>query len=1145
MKIDKGSLRLSASDISNHLACLHLTQLNLAVARGLRKKPDVFDPSLQTLQERGYRHEAAYLDYLRARGLEVLELPRDPDVSAGKERTLDAMRAGVDVIAQATLTKGRWLGYADVLFKVARASSLGAWSYEPHDTKLARETKAGAVLQLCLYAHLLEDLQGILPEFMCVVPPSVDFRPHPLRVNDYLAYYRWVRTRLEAGTDTPVATTYPEPTLHCESCEWRETCESRRRQDDHLSLVAGITRIQRNELVARNVATLASFAQLPFPLFRPERGSVEALTRAREQARIQLEGRVANKPVHELLEPQAERGLARLPEPSPGDLFLDFEGDPFVGEDGLEYLFGYAWQGAEGRLEYRARWALTRQEERRAFEDFVDELMERWALHPGMHVYHFAPYEPAAIKRLMGRHGTRGDEVDRMLRGKLFVDLYHVVRQGVRASVESYSIKKLEPFFDYVRDVPLLEVGPFKRDLEATLELAAPGAIPDIDPEARKVVQIYNRDDCVSAMRLRAWLEKCRAELLAKGHAMSRPTPKIADASEGKMQEREATRQLRDRLTAGIAPEPGVRDARDRARLLLADLLEFHRREENVSWWEYYRLTELSDEDLADERKAIAGLRFERVISSGGRKTPVHRYRFPPQDVDLDPDDLLEIPDGEKSRKVGSVAAIDGAAGWVDIKKRRDTVEVHPTAVFSNEVIKFPEGAESLARLADWVASNGVDAPGPLRAGRDLLLRSPPRLSPSGRGLERQAGEDAVTHAQRVGRELAGGVLPIQGPPGAGKTYIGARMVLSLVAAGKKVGVTAVSHKVIENFLAEILKAAKKERVVVPVGRRIPSDETPSDGPIREFNNQEEALDALQSGSTQVLGGTAWVWAREDTAGAVDVLFIDEAGQLSLANALAVSQAAESLVLIGDPRQLEQPKKGSHPEGAEVSALEHLLGDRLTVPADRGLFLEESWRLHPSLCAFTSEIFYEGRLHSRPANERIRVKASPLEHAGFWFLPVAHAGNQNLSMEEVDAVARLVDKLVRPGATWTNAEGERQPLTRNDVLIVAPYNAQVNALEAQLPGMQIGTVDRFQGREAAVVIVSMASSSAEDAPRGMEFLYSLNRLNVATSRAKAACVLVASPTLFEPSCRTPRQMQLANAFCRYVELASPLNLESK
>ncbi len=290
-------LVLSATDLANHLACRHLTFLNLAAASGRLKPPIFHDDRLEALRQRGFQHESAYLDHLRSQGREVLEL-RDLGLgSKAVEQTVAAMRAGSEVIAQATLASGHWHGRADVLMKVDRPSDLGGWSYEVIDTKLSRETRAGTLLQLCLYSDLLGEVQGAACEHMYVVTPQSGFVPQEYRFEDCSAFYRRVKGKLltsVADVDRP-PNAYPEPCAHCEICNWRARCDRQRRQDDHLSLVAGIQRLQRQELEQRQVATLEALGELTLPIpFKPRRGSRDGYHRVREQARVQLEGRRRN-----------------------------------------------------------------------------------------------------------------------------------------------------------------------------------------------------------------------------------------------------------------------------------------------------------------------------------------------------------------------------------------------------------------------------------------------------------------------------------------------------------------------------------------------------------------------------------------------------------------------------------------------------------------------------------------------------------------------------------------------------------------------------------------------------------------------------------------------------------------------------------
>ncbi len=499
-----------------------------------------------------------------------------------------------------------------------------------------------------------------------------------------------------------------------------------------------------------------------------------------------------------------------------------------------------------------------------------------------------------------------------------------------------------------------------------------------------------------------------------------------------------------------------------------------------------------------------------------------------------------------RSTRFGGVVRTDRAARTIDVKKGPKRAEDHPSAVFAHMHIPPRVLEDAIFRVGESVDADGrVDAGLP-SAARDLLLARAPRVH-TGTFAPRD-GESVTDYAVRLVGDLDHTVLAIQGPPGSGKTYTGARMICALVKQGKKVGVTANSHKVIRNLLDAVAHEAERQRETVRLAHKVRDGDDEDDDDIarghatvvRETSDNGEARGLLQSGEADVLGGTAWLWAPEDFAGAVEVLFVDEAAQMSLANAVAASGAANSLVLLGDPQQLAQPIKGSHPDGAGVSALEHMLGGHKTMPPDRGLFLPITWRLAPDICAFTSELFYESRLESKPGLEQQRLMgATAFEGAGLWLAEVDHDGNRNSSQEEIDIVADLVRRLTSPGVQWVNEKGEAAQLKGENILVVAPYNAQVSRLAEQLAGTgaRVGTVDRFQGQEAPVVIYSMATSRPEDAPRGMEFLYSLNRLNVATSRARCAAILVASPRLFEPECGTPRQMKLANALCRFRELA--------
>jgi predicted RecB family nuclease len=1130
---------LSATDIANFLACHHLTALDRAEAAGGIRRPFFSDPGIELLRKLGLQHEQAYLHSLgEQQAAEIVEIPKGISRTEAVGKTLEALHRGAAVVYQAAFEEESWVGRPDFLVRVSTPSTLGPWSYEVVETKLARSTKAGAIIQLCFYSEVLSKIQGIAPQFMHVVLGG-GREPEKFLVQHFIAYFRKVRRDFQQASKV-ITNTYPEPVEHCDVCSWFPVCDKRRRDDDNLCLVAGMTRRQRKQLESRGVTTLAGLAVLALPAKEKFDGIGDtALLRIREQARLQLQGRQEDRLIYELLQPVVpEKGLAALPPPSPGDMFLDLEGDPYASDQGLEYLFGVVTvpeQPEKGPV-YTAHWSLDSASEKAVFEKFIADVMERWKHHPDMHVFHYAPYEPTAIKRLAGEHGTCVDEVDQLLRARVFVDLYRVVRQGLRASVESYSIKKLEPLYGFTRSTPLQQALLALQSFEAILAFgkgqeAAAGLLSTIEG--------YNRDDCLSTLQLRDWLEDRRRELqLQTRTTLPRPAPASGEPSEDLAARLEQVRSIMARLVGDLPEVETEWTGEQRACWLLAQMLEWHRREDKSAWREYFEMCKLSDDELIEDKNALGGLVYIGEVRKIKRSI-VYRYRFPLQDYTIDR--ALDVRDPRTGQGVGAVIGIDDRDLTIDIKRGALSSVPHPTALVPYDIMDPRVLSGSLLRLASWVVDHGVAGPGRFEAARDLLLRRPPPSVGSVRSLideHQELTATAKTLLHSIARKPS--VLPIQGPPGSGKTYNGARMVVELVKQGRRVGVTAVSHKVISNLLGETCRSSKAARLPVRIVQK-PNDCDGCPEPmVKQVYDNDEVLDALTTGAAQVAAGTPWLWARADMANSVDVLFVDEAGQMSLANVLAIAQAATSLVLLGDPQQLDQPQRGVHPPGVDVSALAHLLDGQATIGPEQGIFLAETWRLHPSICTFTSEVFYEGRLAARPENQKQRLNATgSLDGAGLHFSPVKHSGNQNESSEEVERIAGIVDELLQNRATWTSKKSETIPLKLADILIVAPYNAQVSALARRLPpGARVGTVDKFQGQEAPIVFYSMATSTPEDAPRGMEFLYSLNRLNVAISRAQCVAVLVASPALFEVQCKNPRQMQLVNAFCRYLEMAT-------
>lgn len=577
----------SPTELSTWLACRRASALDAARREERIARPSGVDPTRDLLRERGMLHEERYIDHLRQ--------TLDGEVFDARGRGLDvaveAIARGAAAIVQATLADGDWSGAADVLVRVETlASRWGAWSYEVHDTKLARETKVGTLVQLAVYSELLAVVQAARPERFWVVAPLQPFAPEPHRLQDCAAYVRAARRRFEAGTVRDalerIATHEPEPCAHCSVCRWWKDCDEARHEVDHLSLVAGISLAQRVELRRQGVTTTAALAQMPELPEPPQRGHRESCARLHRQAKVLMRGRDSGRAEHELLAVDEGFGLSQLPAPSELDLFLDLEADPFVEPAGREYLFGRSWV-ENGEDRYAAIWATDEPSEKRAFEATMDVIMARWETDPRMHVYHFGIYERGALARMVGRHATRASALDRLLRAGVLVDLHHVLKRTMVASVERYSLKELERFFGFVRALPLDRARRAMRGVERALELGRGDAIDDA---VRAELEAYNRDDCVSTRWLQRWLEGLRREVeLARGITL--PRPPIGDGAPTVQvaEQEEAVARMQARLFAGI-PEGGPRNPDEHARSVLAHLLEFHRREDKATYWEKFRL---------------------------------------------------------------------------------------------------------------------------------------------------------------------------------------------------------------------------------------------------------------------------------------------------------------------------------------------------------------------------------------------------------------------------------------------------------------------------------------------------------------------------------------------------------------------------
>ena len=1126
MELVDGTLIFSASDLINHLECPHLTQLDIQVALGRLDLTETRSDTTELVARKGDQHEWEYLAQLRSGGCEIVEIEADRSLDGTRQaatQTIEAMRAGAEVIYQGVLFDGvRWRGHSDFLRRVERPSVLGSFSYELADTKLARRVKPYFLLQLCFYSELVEAIQGVAAEWMHVVLGTRDTQT--FRVAEFAAYYRSVKHGFESILDAS-STTYPEPVEHCALCRWEDHCVAQREGDDHLSLVSSIQRSQRTQLAERRIATVTQLAAAE-PTDRPPRIGTATFDRLRAQARLQVEQRRSGELRYELLTPEEGSGFAHLPQPSAGDVFFDMEGDPFF-DEGLEYLFGVVLLEA-GEPQFRAFWATDRSGEKQAFEQFIDFVIERLERSPDLHVYHYAPYEATAIKRLMGLHATREEEVDRLLRGRVLVDLLPVVRQSLRVGQPNYSIKSIEAFYMGKRDTEVAEGGDSIVAFERFLETSEEALLESIER--------YNEDDCRSTHLLREWLLARRKEAIETfGQEIPWRSPAAPENPNPELQaELDA---LVAALTAGVPDAAEERDGDQHARWLMAQLLDYHRREAKPAWWAFFERLEADEEQLTEvDTEALGEITVANIEPTQlppPSRSLLHTLRFPPQEHKVGPGDFVD----PATKRGVTVKSIDNLARTLRISRGANrAVEPLPRALIPGEPYKTRVQQAALRRLAGDIVSRGLGAEDRYSALREILSRDFPNVVARRRGETLQAGKFELEDAKQLAEGLNDSYLFIQGPPGSGKTYTGAHLILHLIEQGHRVGVAGGNHAAIHNLLTEVDEYAPPGKPFAGL-KKCGADGSNSYESERGLIENSKEIADFAGGGYDLVAGTAWLFCREEMDETLDYLFCDEAGQISLADALAMGTCARNVILLGDPQQLAQVSQAVHPPGAGVSVLDHLLGEHTTIPSERGLFIDETRRMHPDVCRFISRAIYEDRLDSFAdcANQRIEAPGR-LTGTGIRYVPVVHEGNTRESPEEARSIAGLIDALLR--GQYFQTDGTSGPLAPEDIMVVAPYNAQVRCLREHLAkGVKVGTVDKFQGQEAAVCFFSMATSSGEEIPRNLEFLFSRNRLNVAISRARCLAVLVCNPALLNIRCKNAEQMRLLNALCLFVEMA--------
>ncbi len=1114
----------SASNLAAAARCEYALLRSFDAQLGRGPAVAATDELLARTARLGGEHEQRHLDELRTRA-DVAIIGRPAYTVAGltaaAEATLSAVERRAPVVYQAAMFDGRFVGFADFLL-------LDADRYRLRDTKLARSVKVEALLQLAAYADTLAAAGVAVHDDVELVLGNGTTMAY--RVDELLPVYRSRRAELQDLLDRHyaggAAVSWADDTVR--ACMRCPECQVQVRSHDDLLLIAGMRVTQRARLLDAGITTRTELARHDGPVPGLPARTVTALS---GQARLQITPRADGKPPYEVVDAQP---LMLLPDPDKGDLFFDFEGDPLWTSDGrewgLEYMFGVLGAGKDRNEDFTPLWAHDRAAERRALLDFLAMVRKRRRRHSKMHIYHYAAYEKTALLRLAGRYGVGEDEVDDLLREGVLVDLFPLVRKSIRVGTENYSLKSLEPLYmgSELRAGDVTTATDSITMYACYTLLRAEGR----DDEAANVlkeIEDYNRYDCRSTRKLRDWL---------LGRAIESGVPPLGPQPGRDTGQVEVDDDVAKSLARFAGDEVDTRTPEQQAVAMIAAARGYHRREDKPFWWGHFdRLNSPIDEwgdtsgvFLADEvsvdtdwhippraRKQQRRLLLTGALAAGGLTAEMYALYDPPA-----PAGLSDDPGRRAYGKVTVLGCDDPVAPTEVLALEREPKEGGP---FTQTPFALTPGAPLGTKplreaIDDFAAEIAAGLPTlPPSAVVDILLRCPPRT----RGPLPRSG-DCVADLTAALLALDSSYLAVHGPPGTGKTHTAARVIAALVNRHHwRVGVVAQSHAVVENLFRDVIDAGVDPELV--------AKKRNGTGPWTDID-EKTYPDFVAEHDGCVIGGTAWDFANANRVppGSLDLLVIEEAGQFCLANTIAVARSSTNLLLLGDPQQLPQVSQGHHPEPVDDSALGWLVDGRHTLPDELGYFLDRSHRMHPRVCAAVSRLSYDGRLQS--VAEKTAARRLDGFEPGVHVLALHHDGNSTDSLEEAVAIVAAVAGLL--GSAWTDEDGTR-PLTAADVLVVTPYNAQVVLLrrlleEAGLHEVQAGTVDKFQGRQAPVVFVSMVASSTDDVPRGISFLLNRNRLNVAVSRAKYAAVIVRSAMLTEYLPSTPAGLVELGAF---------------
>ena len=1135
MKITKNRFLISPGDLNNFVACKFTIKNEIKFHnKEISKSEEKVNDKLW--KKMGIEHEKKYLQILKDKYKKSISIKSDLDEKNRFDETLRAMEEGYELIYHAYLVDGELRGEVDFLIKCSTPSKFGDYSYEVYDTKITRNLRPRHLTQITAYSDMVGKIQKVLPDKMYLIDGSDE--EHAFKTIEYIDLFNHGKKEfLKFLSNVNKEKIYPEKCSYCNLCDWRDVCDKIWEDDNYVNLVAGSNKSQIEKLKKNKVKTVEQLAKTKL-LATDLKINTESFDKIKSQAQLQEEKRKTGEDKIIFLDPDFGKGFYKLPKPDDGDVFFDIEGFPRIDRP-FEYLHGLYYK-EKGKLKFKDLWAkkFDRESEKNIFIELINFFEKHFEKHPNAHIYHYAPYEKRAIRELAAAYSAefpKGDIVnDNLLRKEKYVDLFNIVKQCIRTSEKDMSLKSIEKFYNFERkaDIVKADDSVIKYD----------NWIATKDEKNKKDIINYNEEDCISTYYLREFLVKNKPENI---NWFLKPEPiKKEDQETHKYRRKTPNKLSREEVELDLNNRLEKKKNKSNENFVenLKNFIGFHWKSNKPEFWEVFDRAEKTHLELEDDTECIANC---VLIDDKPQTTDdgfIYSYRFNDQNYKLK--EGKAAFDAHQIKGVGTIYSIeekfpDKNIVKIFVSKKRKNVEMPSLLTLGNNTPpQVHQHDQALNKfLNDYIDNDGKN----YKSIMDMLERNTPDIKGVKRGsnlIDEQ--KDLISQSSEIVQNLNNSYLSIQGPPGTGKTYSSASIIIELMKAGKKVGVTSNSHEAIKTLLIAVEQQAEKQNFKFSGMRKARS----SDKYDWKFIKDITTGKPLNFDDYLLYAGTSWFFVDPRMNKTLDYLFIDEAGQVTLGTTIANATAAKNLVLIGDQMQLSQPMRAKHEGYAKLSSLDFVLENNDTIPPDKGIFLNITRRLNKKICNYISTSFYDSRLTSDPITETrsVNLKLDPIKDEGLFYVPIEHSGCSQRSDEEADLIEKTYNRIIKKEFKVGKKLGK---ISSKDIMVVAPYNAQANNIRERLKkkndDVRVGTIDLFQGQEAKVVLISMTTSDVESLPRHKDFFFSRNRLNVAISRAECVAIIIFNENLLLASASSIKEMKLMNSFCKLLRFKTNYN----